>query len=168
MAEVFIGAGSNENAEENLARGVRLLRERFGAVSCSPVYRNPAVGFAGDDFLNFVIRLATDEPMAGVMRDLREIEDRCGRDRSGPKFSPRTLDLDLLLYGDYVSDDPAVDVPRDEILKYAFVLKPLADLAPEQRHPVDGQTYAALWRAMAQSGPAALTRVDWTPEQAPV
>ena len=98
------------------------------------------------------------------MRRLRAVEDACGRDRSGPKFSPRTLDFDLLIYGDFVSTDPAIDVPRDEILQYPFVLKPLADLAPEARHPVVGRSYAELWAEMAADVlPGALTRVSWSP-----
>lgn len=164
MPEVFVGAGSNDSAEMHLARGVALLVEHYGDVSCSPVYRNPAVGFDGDDFLNFVIRLSTDESMAQVMARLRTIEDCCGRTRDGAKFSPRTLDFDLLLYGDVVSEDPAVDVPRDEILKYPFVLKPLADLVPEHRHPLTRQTYSTLWAAMAKAGPVELTPVAWAPQ----
>ncbi|MEC9405738.1 MAG: 2-amino-4-hydroxy-6-hydroxymethyldihydropteridine diphosphokinase [Pseudomonadota bacterium] len=164
MPEVFVGAGSNDRAEQHLARGVEMLAAVFGPLRCSPVYQNPAVGFEGDDFLNFVIGFQTDRSMAECMRQLRAIEDACGRDRSGPKFSPRTLDFDLLIYGGFVSDDPAVDVPRGEILKYPFVLKPLADLAPEARHPAEGRTYADLWAEMAAGvPPAALTQVNWSP-----
>lgn len=164
VPDVFVGAGSNDRAEQHLAQGVALLEDALGPLRCSPVYRNPAVGFDGDDFLNFVIGLQTDVPMAECMRRLRAVEDACGRDRSGPKFSPRTLDFDLLIYGDFVSDDPAIDVPRDEILQYPFVLKPLADLAPEARHPVVGRSYAELWAEMAADVlPGALTRVSWSP-----
>lgn len=164
MPEVFVGAGSNDRAEQHLARGTQMLQAAFGALRCSPVYRNPAVGFKGDDFLNFVVGFETDRPMADCMRQLRAIEDACGRDRSGPKFSPRTLDFDLLIYGDFVSGDPAIDVPRDEILKYPFVLKPLTDLAPQARHPSAGRTYAELWAEMAPSVQSeALARVDWAP-----
>ena len=160
VPDVFVGAGSNDRAEQHLAQGVALLEDALGPLRCSPVYRNPAVGFDGATVRAHACSVA----MAECMRRLRAVEDACGRDRSGPKFSPRTLDFDLLIYGDFVSTDPAIDVPREEILQYPFVLKPLADLAPEARHPVVGRSYAELWAEMAADvPPGALTRVSWSP-----
>ena len=146
MTGAFIGIGSNVEPEKHVAQAVKLLRERFGKLRLSPFYRNPAVGFEGDDFLNGVAAVETSLGVTELSQALDHIELECGRERGAARFAPRTLDLDLLLYGDLVSETPA-KLPRKEILKYAFVLKPLAELAPERRHPLTGQTYAAHWAA---------------------
>jgi 2-amino-4-hydroxy-6-hydroxymethyldihydropteridine diphosphokinase len=145
MPEVFIGAGSNVEPRRHLGAGLRALAERFGPLRLSPVYRNSPVGFDGDDFLNLVIAFETAEPVEEVAASLAAIEDAHGRSRQGVKFAPRTLDLDLLLYGDLVTVTDGLQLPREEITEYAFVLKPLADLAGEERHPVLGRSYAELW-----------------------
>lgn len=142
--EVFVGIGSNVEPERRVRQAVTLLRERFGAIRLSPVYRNPAVGFEGDDFLNLVAAFGTGLEVAPLNAALDEIELACGRERGAARFAPRTMDLDLLLYGDRVSHAPVV-LPRREVLKFAFVLKPLADLAPQLRHPGTDSTYAELW-----------------------
>lgn len=148
MTEVFVGIGSNVEPERRVREAVARLRRRFGALQLSPVYRNPAVGFEGDDFLNLVAAFASRENAADVHAALDEIERQCGRVRGGPRFAPRTLDLDLLLYGDLVADTP-VRLPRPEILKYAYVLKPLADVAPQQRHPLSQRSFAEHWHEFA-------------------
>lgn len=145
MTRVFVGIGSNVEPERRIREALRLLHRRFGPAELSPIYRNPAVGFQGDDFLNLVVAFDSPEDAANVHAALDEIERQCGRVRGGPRFAPRTLDLDLLLYGDLVADAP-VKLPRPEILKYAYVLKPLADLVPERRHPLTGRSFAEHWR----------------------
>lgn len=152
MATVFVSIGSNIERERSVRFGVKALDEQFEALVLSPVYETEAVGFAGDDFLNLVASFETRESPQQVMERLHQIEDACGRDRSGPKFSSRTLDIDLLLYGDLDLHDQGMNVPRDEITRYAFVLKPLVDLAPDRLHPQLGQSYAALWQAMGAGG----------------
>lgn len=142
--EAFVGIGSNVEPERRVRQAVKLLRERFGAIRLSPVYRNVAVGFEGDDFLNLVAAFGTELEVAPLNAALDEIELACGRERGAARFAPRTMDLDLLLYGDRVSGAP-VALPRQEVLKYAFVLKPLADLAPDRRHPGTDSSYAELW-----------------------
>lgn len=146
MPEVFIGAGSNVAPRRHLAAGLKALAEHFGVLRLSPVYRNSPVGFDGEDFLNMVVAFETDAPVGEVAAALAGIEAANGRTRGEAKFAPRTLDLDLLLYGDLVADDGTLQLPRDEITSYPFVLKPLADLAGERMHPVLGQNFAALWR----------------------
>jgi len=158
VTEVFVGIGSNVEPERHVRQAVALLREQFGPVQLSPVYRNRAVGFEGDDFLNLVTCFGTRLGVAELNTALDGIEVRCGRERSARKFSPRTLDLDLLLYGDTVSEKP-VRLPRREILKYAFVLKPLADIAAGRRHPETGRSYAEHWADFSGEG-AALARVE--------
>jgi 2-amino-4-hydroxy-6-hydroxymethyldihydropteridine diphosphokinase len=144
MARVFISIGSNIDRAASIRDGVKALRERFGAIDLSSVYESEAVGFAGDPFYNLVAAFDTDEPVAAVAGALRRIEDAHGRDRSGPRFSSRTLDLDLLLYDDLVLEGE-LELPRGEITENAFVLWPLAELAPARRHPVAGETFAGLW-----------------------
>ena len=151
MAKIYISLGSNIDRDQNTRAGIRALRERFGELELSSVYESEAVGFEGDAFYNMVIACEVDEDVHSVNRALAEIEDAHGRDRSGPRFSSRTLDLDLLLYDDLVLDEKGLRLPREEILKNAFVLWPLAEIAPERIHPVAGKTYAELWAGFDKS-----------------
>ena len=154
MTTAYISIGSNVEPEANIRRGLELLREEYGELQLSPVYRSSAVGFEGDDFLNLVAAFGADEDVEQVAATLDEIENRCGRIRNGIRFGPRTLDLDLLLFGDEVIDKPGLKIPRDEILSYAFVLRPLADLDPNGLHPTEGRDYASLWAERADTAQA--------------
>ena len=147
MAIVYLGIGSNQDAARHLQLAVHELDKRFGLEAVSPVYRNRPVGFRGDDFLNAVARIRTTALPHEVFRQLEEIHELAGRERSDQKFAPRRLDIDLLLYDDLTIDDPPVVVPRPDILAYSFVLKPLADIAPDLRHPGTGRNMAAHWHA---------------------
>jgi 2-amino-4-hydroxy-6-hydroxymethyldihydropteridine diphosphokinase len=145
MHKAYLSLGSNRDAEGNLRSGLAALQARFGAVLHSPVYRTAAVGFTGDDFLNSAAMIETDlEPQA--LNDwLHALEDAHGRDRSGPRFGDRTLDIDIVLFDERVCEGEGnLRIPRPE-LKHAFVLKPLADIAPDVRVPGDGRTLAELW-----------------------
>ena len=146
MARIYISIGSNIEAEQHLRQAVAELRMHFGELQLSSVYESESVGFDGDNFLNMVVGLDTDEDVHRVVQTLRQIEDRHGRVRSGPRFSARTLDLDLLLYNDLVLKENGLELPRGEITHNAFVLWPLAELAPELVHPVRQQTMASLWQ----------------------
>ena len=146
MPRVFIGVGSNVEPEHNIARGVAQLRAAFGPILCSPVYTNPATGFVGDNFYNLVIGFDTALALDAIGARLREIEQAHGRHRGEAKFAPRTLDLDLLTYGDTVLTTAQLTLPRADILEYAFVLRPLADIAPDERHPLTHATYRELWQ----------------------
>ncbi len=145
MATIYISLGSNINREENTRAGIAALKQAFGALTLSSVYESEAVGFDGDAFYNMVIACVVDTPVFETNQILRDIEDANGRDRSSPKFSSRTLDLDLLLYDDLILDEKGLKLPRAEILKNAFVLWPLAEIAPEFKHPQAGVSYAELW-----------------------
>ena len=143
MSRVYVSIGSNIDREASIRGGVAALRARFGPLLLSSVYESEAVGFDGDNFFNLVAGFDTGEPVEAVAAALRGIEESHGRNRSGPRFSSRTLDLDMLLYGDLVRATP--QIPRFEILENAFVLWPLAEIAPDTRHPQEGVTFADLW-----------------------
>ena len=145
VTEVYVGAGSNVEPERHLRAALIALADRYGVLRLSPLYENQPVGFDGDNFLNLVIAFDTDDDIVAVNASLAKIEAASGRARASGKFAPRTLDLDLLLYGD-LADPEGAGIPRDEILEYAFVLKPLADVAPDEIHPEEGVSYAELWR----------------------
>lgn len=147
MARIYISIGSNINPAENVQQAVKALRENFSDVIVSPVYESEAVGFEGSNFLNLVVAADSELDVHETNKLLHEIEDHYGRDRSGPRFSARTIDLDLLLYDDLVLDEEGLEIPREEILHNAFVLWPLADIAPETVHPQLGKTIAELWQA---------------------
>jgi len=145
MPWVWLSIGSNQDRERCIGGAVAELQRRHGELVLSRVYESEAVGFEGHPFYNLVAGFDTARPMAELMAELRHIEDAFGRRRGPDKFAPRTLDIDLLTYGDLVSSDPALDIPRDEIMRYAFVLGPLAEVAAHERHPGNGHTYAELW-----------------------
>jgi 2-amino-4-hydroxy-6-hydroxymethyldihydropteridine diphosphokinase len=146
MSTVYLGLGSNIDPESHIAAGLAALRELFGEVRVSPWYRAPAVGFEGDPFINGVARMETELGPLKIKQLLHELEDRHGRARDVPKFSDRTLDIDILLYDDLVLVSPELEIPRGEILTAAHVLRPLADLAPDCAHPATGIRFADLWR----------------------
>ncbi|KOR28038.1 2-amino-4-hydroxy-6-hydroxymethyldihydropteridine pyrophosphokinase [Achromatium sp. WMS1] len=147
MPKVWISLGSNQNREANLCGAITALRGYYGNLYLSKVYESPAVGFDGPIFYNLVAGFTTSIPPAIINRTLHEIEEQFGRIRSINKFAPRTLDLDLLTWGNLVTNEAQLKLPRDEILRYAFVLKPLAEIAKDEQHPVLKQTYQQLWAA---------------------
>jgi 2-amino-4-hydroxy-6-hydroxymethyldihydropteridine diphosphokinase len=146
MTRIYLGLGSNLDAERNLKLAVRELQRRFGEVELSPVYRSPPLGFEGADFLNAVAGLDTDVAPEEVMRQLEEIHVIAGRQRDPQRVVSRTLDIDLLLYGQLVIDKPGLHLPRRDVLEYDFVLRPLAELAAETVHPVTRRSIAEHWR----------------------
>lgn len=159
MPRVYVSIGSNIARERNIRAAVAALREQFTALALSPVYRTPAEGFVGDDFYNLVAAFDTDLPLEALAERLAAIEAAQGRKRNGPRFGPRTLDIDVLLYGDLVRHDARFDIPRDDIALYAHVLGPLAELAPDLAHPETGERFGELWRRFP--GNKALRRVPF-------
>jgi 2-amino-4-hydroxy-6-hydroxymethyldihydropteridine diphosphokinase len=162
MPRIWLSIGSNIEREHNIAGALASLRREFGALRLSRVYESEAVGFSGDAFYNMVVGLDTDLSVDDLNTRMRTIEAAHGRRRGGEKFAPRTLDIDLLTYGDRVISRPGLELPRDEILRYAFVLGPLAEVAPRERHPVDGRTYAELWEAFDRDSQP-IRAVDFRP-----
>jgi len=146
MSTAYLGLGSNIDARANIVSGIAALHEAFGEVALSPAYRAAAVGFVGQDFINLAARIETSLQPLELRRFLHALEDRHGRRRNVPKFSDRTLDIDILLYDDLYLLSPELEIPRDEILTAAHVLKPLADLAPELMHPVTRRSMREHWQ----------------------
>jgi 2-amino-4-hydroxy-6-hydroxymethyldihydropteridine diphosphokinase len=145
MADVYVAAGSNIEPEKNLGRALDELQQTFGEIEISPAYRNPAVGFAGADFSNLVVAFRPADSPALVKQKVERIELLCGRPRDAAKWAPRTMDLDVLMYDQLVSDQPGLILPRPDLLRRAFMLKPLADLAPGLQHPTRHRTIGELW-----------------------
>jgi len=145
MHQVYVGIGSNIDRKIHISNGIRQLIDHFKELQLSPVYITQAVGFDGDDFYNLVAGFKTTLTVKEIESRLKQIERDNGRDHSQAKFSARTLDIDLLLYDDDILHSQGFAVPRDEILKYAFVLKPLADIAGATIHPETGRSIQSHW-----------------------
>jgi 2-amino-4-hydroxy-6-hydroxymethyldihydropteridine diphosphokinase len=143
---VYVAAGSNIEPERNLRLAVAALAREFPGSRFSPWYRNRAAEFEGDDFINLVAGLDTVLAPPALLERLHAIEVECGRERDAPRWAPRSMDLDVLLYGELVCVAPPLTLPRPDLLKRAYMLGPLADLAPDLKHPTAGKTIAELWR----------------------
>ena len=148
---VYLSAGSNIAPEHHLRMACQAVEAIYGELTLSSVYCNPTVGFKGNDFLNMVIGFSTHETPEQIVANFEQLHQRAGRRRQANPFCSRTLDLDLLLYDDVVMNEPGVQIPRDEILHRAFVLWPLAEIAPELKHPQQNESYAELWQAFDKS-----------------
>jgi 2-amino-4-hydroxy-6-hydroxymethyldihydropteridine diphosphokinase len=142
----YLSLGSNIEPEKNLRMAITALRARFGDVRVSPVYRTRAVGFVGPDFLNAIAVVQSDVNPFALHKWLHRLEEAQGRDRRDAAYSNRPLDVDIIYFGDLVLDGPGeFQLPRPE-LRHAFVLKPLADVAPDFVDPIRNTTLAQLWK----------------------
>lgn len=164
MTTVLVAAGSNVEPLANLRRALDSLAAHYPGLRTSPAYRNRAVGFAGEDFVNLVLAVDTDDDVHTVIARLHEAEARCGRARHAPKWAPRSMDLDILLYGDRVCEEPGLVLPRPDLVRRAYMLGPAAELAPDMVHPALGATLRELWSRFPRDEHA-LERVElgWPP-----
>lgn len=145
MAKVYLGLGSNIDPGKYLSLGIRELSRHFGALELSNIYRSKSVGFDGDDFLNLVVGLETESSPEEIHQTIEDLHILANRRRDETRFSPRTLDIDLLMYDDLIINDGPIHVPRADILQFSFVLGPLAEIAPQLRHPLTGKRMADHW-----------------------
>ena len=150
MTAVYVAAGSNVEPERYLSVALRALARVYGPLTLSPAYRNQAVGFDGADFINLVVGLNTEESVSEVRQQLQKIEAECDRPPHAPKWAPRTMDLDILLFGDLVSNEPGLVIPRPDLVKRPYMLKPIADIAPDVAHPTLGKTMRELWEGFSE------------------
>ncbi len=146
MVRAYISVGSNTDRECNVVGALDALSEVYGELVVSSVFESESVGFEGDPFYNLVVGVDTVQTVAELSDTLRSIEDRFGRKRDTPRFSGRTLDLDLLTYADVAGVVAGVTLPRGETTEHAYVLRPLAEIAGEEIHPISQRSYADLWR----------------------
>ena len=149
MAQVFLGIGSNIDREQHIISGLIALAEHFDWQQRSRVFESRAVGFDGSDFYNLVVEVTTTQSVAETFAVCKQIEQQNGRAPNSPKYSPRSLDIDMLLYDDKVNTHEP-QLPRAEITENAFVLWPLAEIAPDKVHPVQGRMFAELWHNYRQ------------------
>jgi len=145
IVPAFISGGSNVEPEKNLLRAAHEIKREFPGAAFSHCYRNRAIGFEGDDFVNFAAMLPTTHGLQDMIERLHNIEALCGRPANAPRWEPRSMDLDVLLFGNQIGVTPQVTLPRPDLLKRAFMLGPLAEIAPRLQHPVAGLTMAELW-----------------------
>jgi len=149
MTLIHVAIGGNIEPEIRLPQAASELRRRFPAAKFSRCYRNPAFGFAGADFYNAVAGFHTTLAVEALIGQLREIEALCGRDRTEARWAPRAMDLDLLLYGERLASTAHYELPRPDLLRRSYMLGPLAELAPQLRHPVTGRTMADHWQELS-------------------
>ncbi|MCX7084909.1 MAG: 2-amino-4-hydroxy-6-hydroxymethyldihydropteridine diphosphokinase [Methylococcales bacterium] len=145
MHKGYISIGSNIDKDIHIPASLVALKKLFGPLIVSSIYESEAVGFEGDSFYNLIVEFNSSLEVKEAAKSLRQIELDNGRSRNSQKFSSRTLDLDLILYDDLIINDGRLQIPRDEIERYAFVLEPLAEIAPELKHPISRINYATIW-----------------------
>jgi len=156
---IYISLGSNIDPHEHLNSACDELFKLLEESRKSPVYHSPAVGMTGPDFLNAVVCGRTTQSVEKTVSALYDLERTHGRIRTSNKFSDRTLDLDLLLYGNQVHNSDSADtdetivLPHPEILQQAYVLQPLADLAGDLIHPLCGVTINELRSRLEAQSP---------------
>ena len=150
---VFVSLGSNIDSERNMHGAVQRLAQHCAVLAVSPVYETAPVGKTDQaSFLNAAVLIETSWTTAELKEVLQAIEREMGRVRTEDKNAPRTIDLDISLFDDEISDLAGRHIPDPEIQRYPHIAVPLADLAPHQRHPETGQTLEEIARSLPGGG----------------
>ena len=144
--KLYFSVGGNIDPHIHIVAAMEGLSSNFEGIETSSVYESHSIGFCGGNFLNLVVGCRSTKTVRHVLQILKGIEDSRGRNRSAAKFSSRTLDIDILTVGNLTGKVEQIELPRYEILENAFVLLPLAELAPDDVHPVSGKTYLKHWQ----------------------
>jgi 2-amino-4-hydroxy-6-hydroxymethyldihydropteridine diphosphokinase len=164
MALLYLSLGSNIDRDRHIGAALDALADCFGSLEISTVYESVAVGFEGDSFYNLVVGINSALPVGEITKVLKRIEDCNGRDRSAPKFGPRSLDIDILTVDDLVGEIDGVKLPRSEVLKNAFVLQPLAELASDMTHPLTNKSIGQHWQEFDKASQDLWpVKFDWQP-----
>lgn len=150
MTTAYLSLGSNIDKEANIRAALCALQARFGQLELSPVYESKAVGFDGDNFLNLIVRLECDVSLSALVVYLKQLEQELGRVRSAVRFSSRTMDIDIVLFGDLICCSEGIELPRPELYFNAFVLLPMAKLAPDLPDPKSGRSMQELYARLAK------------------
>ena len=152
ITRVLWSLGSNIDAELHLDNAVRQFQNDFSDLRVSKVYSSPAIGFTGDAFLNLALAVDTDQSLRDLLLYADALEQAEGRVRvARGNFDARTLDVDIVLFGELQGECLGYQWPSEDILQMPHVLRPLADIAADLRHPVSGQRIATLWRDFDKS-----------------
>lgn len=149
MRQVILGLGSNIEPRKHLSEAVARLRAQFEPFELSPIYETQAVGFSGANFWNLVAGIQTELALEVLKPVLRSIEYAVGRPEEAPKWADRCIDIDILMYGDVRGASVVGPLPRADILRYAHVLAPLADLYPQLCHQETGRSFLQHWQNFA-------------------
>ncbi len=144
MTIAYIGIGSNIDRETHIQQAIELLAQLGDGIKLSTIYQSEALGFKSESFYNLVVEIKTALNLKDFSLALREIEFHCGRGSQAQKFEARTIDLDILLFGEQVSAQRP-QLPRPDIYRYPFVIQPLYELCPELIIPDDGRTIRQIW-----------------------
>ncbi|MGL6257813.1 2-amino-4-hydroxy-6-hydroxymethyldihydropteridine diphosphokinase [Vibrio sp. WXL103] len=150
MATVYVSIGSNINREHNITQSLKALNKHFAPLQISRFYDCEPVGFEGENFLNLVVGFECELPVAELVKILHQIELASGRQRETKAFASRSMDIDILVYGHQVGTIDGVELPREDITEYAFVLRPLVDVAAQALHPTLGITFEQIWNEFDQ------------------
>lgn len=145
MTTAYLSLGSNIDRRQHISSGIEHLKDTFGALEMSSVYESESVGFDGDRFYNMIVKIECDLTLVALSKCLKQIEDDNGRERVGPRFSSRTLDIDIVCFGDLTGIHNEIELPRPELYYNAFVLLPMAERAPDKVDPKSGSTFNQLW-----------------------
>lgn len=150
----YVSGGSNIDAERSVLQAARELKARYPGARFSRCYRNASIGFDGPDFINFVVELPVVGGPSALRETLQRIEKLCGRPDAAPRWAPRAMDLDILLFGEQVIEVQGMNVPRPDLTRWAFMLGPLAELAPALVHPLKHVSIGELWGQFDQQAHA--------------
>ncbi|NOI82893.1 2-amino-4-hydroxy-6-hydroxymethyldihydropteridine diphosphokinase [Vibrio tubiashii] len=145
MITTYIGIGSNIERRKHIQAAITELGAIGSDIRLSTIYECESIGFESNAFYNLVVEMKTSLTLTEFTRQLRKIELKWGRAENAGKFEPRTVDLDIILFGDQTCSSKP-EIPRGDIFKYAFVLKPLLELCPQLVVPQDGRTIEQIWQ----------------------